>query len=89
MIQGNLNKYELLANLQNEISKIIDDDKALTKNLVIVAHCNEYASKQGTYYYENAGLDYVTTDYDNEYTDYALVTVVSTDTLYLICIGTD
>ena len=89
MIQGNLNKYELLARLQNEISKITDDYGVLQRNLVIAAHCNEYASDKGTYYYNNDGLDYVTTDYDNDYTDYALVTVLGTDTLYLICIGTD
>ena len=89
MIQGNLNKYELLASLQNEIAKITDDYGVLQHNLVIVAHCNEYVSEKGTYYYNNEGLDYVTTDYDNDYTDYALVIVLGTDTLYLICIGTD
>ena len=94
MTQKKLNKYELLARLQSEISKITDNYGNLQHNLVIVTYCNdcatEYASEKGTYYYYNEGLDYITAEYDNEYIDYALDIVIGTDnTLYLICIGTD
>lgn len=83
-IKSEMNKYELIAQLINNLNTVSINNK-LTIDVTIIINSARYMTRAGSSYFKNKGLEHIINKYSDDYSAYSLFTILVTNHLYIVC----